>query len=258
MMKIIQLTDIHIATDGVNTHNVDVRRQLNDVLADAIDRGGARIVLTGDLCFESPDKAIYSWVREFLEHFAIPYSIIPGNHDDSHMLASCFSLKEHYHEQEKELYWMEYWEDIPVFFLDSSQGDISDKQKYWLQEKLSVVTRSPLVFMHHPPVALAVPYMDNLPPRPNTESFVSALQASSHMVHVFVGHYHVDKVAVLENAIVYATPSTYFQMGQAAQHFEIDHRRPGYRLIELHQGTVLTSTHYVAHTPLKAVETNAD
>ena len=250
-MKIIHLTDIHIAKPEEHTHNVDVRKQFVSAVFDALDRGGTHLIITGDLCFSHGDPIIYEWIYEFLEEVSIPYRLIPGNHDDSKLLSTQFSLLGFYDKEEKEVYWLEYWDGTPIFFLDSSQGDLSDKQTNWLHDKLRNVEKSPLLFMHHPPIDLHVPYMDNLPPRPDTDRFFDTISVSPYRVHVFVGHYHVDKMAVYRNAIVYATPSTYFQMGQKERCFEVDHHQPGYRTIVMQKQGLTTSTHYVSHIPLR-------
>ena len=100
--------------------------------------------------------------------------------------------------------------------------------------------------MHHPPVPLSVPYMDHLDiPSPNSQGFLELIHKCQTRVHVFVGHYHVDKTVQVDNLMVWACPSTYYQMSQTAEKFEIGDYRPGYRLIEIHPERLLVRSHYV-------------
>ncbi|MEC7988257.1 MAG: metallophosphoesterase, partial [Myxococcota bacterium] len=120
-MKIIQITDVHRGSVGEKTHGIDVRAQFEAVLNHAIQNGGERIVLTGDLCFQHPQRDIYSWIHQRLDSLSIPFTVISGNHDDSQLLCNEFYPKERYNEESGELYWMENWKQIPVLFLDTAK-----------------------------------------------------------------------------------------------------------------------------------------
>ena len=244
-MKIAQITDIHIARAGVDTYGVDVRAQLQSVLRDALARGAERLVLTGDLCFTSPQPEIYRWVHAQLATLPIPFAVISGNHDDSAQVAAQFSHQHNFYEADGELYWMEHWGSVPVFFLDTAKGTLSARQYAWLAQRLSALQQDPLIFMHHPPFPLQVPYMDSVYPYTDPASFLRLFQDCTFHAHIFVGHYHVDKIAVQGNVSVYACPSTFYQMGQRKAAFSVDHHRPGYRMISYQEGALIVSAHYL-------------
>ena len=127
------------------------------------------------------------------------------------MIARAFSLESYFHQSQQEIYWREESPHHSFYFLDSARGDISDAQLSWLGESLERETRHPLIFMHHPPIHLSVPMMDHHNfPAPNGPRFLGCLAASTLKANVFVGHYHVDKVAVVDQAIIWACPSTYY------------------------------------------------
>jgi hypothetical protein len=197
------------------------------------------------------DERIYDWIRTTLDSVKKPYRVIPGNHDSSTTLTRSFSLDRYFKPEEKELYWREESEHHSFYFMDSSRGDFSDTQLNWLAENLQKEIKQPLVFMHHPPVFLSVPLMDDRNfPAPDTQRFLGCIGKSKLRPNVFVGHYHVDKVAVVEEAIIWACPSTFYQMSQLTEEFSIDHYRPGYRLIELSPLKVICSTHYLSEPAL--------
>ena len=273
-MKILQLSDIHISSPHDKPHGVDVRKNMQNCLQAAMNRGVDLLVITGDLCLQDGDPEIYQWLKEILEDLPIAWRVIAGNHDCSTLMADIFSLSRYYHTAQKELYWKERWQKHDLYFLDTSQGDVSDTQLAWLQRNLvqtaqttqtaqtaqaklltptpslTQATHPPLIFMHHPPVKLSVPLMDDRNfPAPDSTRFLAVLKESSVKPHVFVGHYHVDKVAIMNEANIWACPSTFYQMCQMSQNFAIEHRRAGYRMIELTaNGCVLSGTHYLDHT----------
>jgi len=243
-MKIIQISDIHIAPSGMTTRGVDVRRNLTTILDDAKERGGTHLVISGDLCFDTPEMEVYQWLKEVLDGYDFVSNIIAGNHDDSRMIAATFGNLDRFCFEENELYWEDCWGGHPVLFLDSAKGDLSPKQAHWAMRRVQQAKKSPLIFMHHPPAALSVPYMDALLPRPDPNLFEGIVQNSDQAVHIFVGHYHVDKVLMSEKMVIWACPSTYYQIGQTQKEFTVDHRRSGYRMIELWSDHIICSTHY--------------
>ena len=100
--------------------------------------------------------------------------------------------------------------------------------------------------MHHPPSHLSVPYMDELNiPSPNTQCFIKILKICESHVHVFVGHYHADKIVQMSGMTVWACPSTYYQMSQSVKEFRIEDLRPGYRLIEIQPDRILVNSHFM-------------
>ncbi len=67
-MRIIQLTDLHIAEIGETTIlNIDVRAKFKSVLAEAKRLAPDLLVVTGDLCYQSGEKSIYQWVKRELD-----------------------------------------------------------------------------------------------------------------------------------------------------------------------------------------------
>lgn len=65
-MQIAFITDLHIAPEGVNTLDIDVRRHFELVLADIADHRPDLLVVGGDLCFQEPDAVVYRFIKQRL------------------------------------------------------------------------------------------------------------------------------------------------------------------------------------------------
>jgi 3',5'-cyclic-AMP phosphodiesterase len=244
-VKILQLSDLHIAAPGTDTYGIDVRANFLACLEAGRLLGAQRIAITGDLCFREADPEVYGWLREELDRCGTEWAAIPGNHDGSAEMAGAFGMEERL--QGGELYWREEWAGRRIFFLDTARGDISQSQLDWLGKGLAEQDQreAPLVFMHHPPVPLGVPYMDRLEPRPDSIRFLAALGTSQRPPHVFTGHYHVGSFTALPEATFWACPSTFYQICQSSEDFRVDHRRPGFRMVNILPKGIRCSLHHL-------------
>jgi Icc protein len=136
-------------------------------------------------------------------------------------------------------------EQLPALFLDTTPGELSANQQAWLRNQLSASDREALVFMHHPPLAAGVPYMDNNYPLQNRQAVQAIFFAHPHPITVFCGHYHVEKTIRQQNLTVYITPATYFQIDQFQADFAVDHQRPGFRIIDLAEDKIRHTVRYL-------------
>ena len=226
-MRIAQITDLHIGQEGENTFDIDVRANFQRILHRIRVLAPDYMVVTGDLCYRDAAPEIMDYVKAELDRLDIPYYVIAGNHDDSTMLAQHFGIRTHLHDGE--LYYCQVLDGFPVLFLDSARGQLSARQKAWLQEQLGKFTGPALVFMHHPPLWADVPYMDtNFPLQDRTE-VAAILQQAPYPVSVFCGHYHIDQTVHEGSLQVHITPSGFFQIDPASAEFAVEHHRVGFR-----------------------------
>lgn len=244
-MKIAQITDLHIGPDNTPVKEVDVRANFIGLLSLANSYGYDTLLLTGDLCFQNPLASIYDWIREMLEeHVKVPYFIIPGNHDESALLAVCFNLSDQLHENE--LYYTCKVGNKTLICMDSGIGCVSQNQKDWLKNILKSIDDEPvLLFIHHPPIEGLVPHMDMGYPLQDRKEIMEILHTSKKIIHVFCGHYHVDKIIHQGKVVVHITPSGFIQIDQRQAAFKIDHVQPGFRMIEIQDDRVYSQVHYV-------------
>ena len=239
-MKIIQITDLHIANDADNTYGVDVRRNFLDILKAIKSFSPDFIVLTGDLCFDTANEQVYQWIKSHLEFTKIPYAVIGGNHDDSEMMARVFNINHLL--VSGELYYKRIFGMDAILFLETSSGVVSTEQLTWLRYELNHLEKDTVIFMHHPPVIAGVPHMDVNYPLRNMEGVQEVLFNFPHHLSIFCGHYHVEKTLCVKNLTVHITPSTYFQMDWHSEKFKVDHYRIALREINVRQDGVVGST----------------
>ncbi len=242
-MKIVQITDLHIGLEGEDTLGIDVKANLERLLGKVRQLGPDLLVVSGDLCFRDPHLDIYQWVKPRLDALGIPYELISGNHDDPVQLARVFEKTAYVHKGE--LFFSLPQGKRDILFLDTTYGKVSLDQLRWLERALRKQPGEVLLFMHHPPLFGGVPHMDNQYALQNQEAFAKVVHLHPHQVHIFCGHYHVDKVLHRGNMTVYITPSSFFQIDQHQEDFAIDHKRPGLREIIVDDRGFRTSTFYV-------------
>lgn len=250
-MRILQITDLHIGEVYEDTFGVDVRKNFVTILEKAQQSAPDHIVITGDLCFQSGDMEIYNWIHDRLESTQIPYSIIAGNHDDSKMLADVFGLR-HLMEGE-DLFYKLKLNGQDLLYLDTSSDNLSKTQLNWLKSKLSKGSERIIVFMHHPPAHAGVPFMDENYPLKNYQEVQEVLLQSNREIHVFCGHYHVEKTLQMDKLSIYITPSTFFQLDQDSVAFKVDHHDIAYRVLEFGPTDFMTEVTYFKGHQLKKV-----
>lgn len=232
-MKILQVTDVHIARPGIDTFGVDVRQSFENVLKRVREIDPDHVVLSGDLCFREPELEIYKWISDRLSEYSIKPYIIPGNHDSNAALIDVFKLTG----VDGEIYYKVNIAGVDCLFLDTGPGTMSENQYTWLSNNLIPGERA-IIFMHHPPAVSGVPYMDNNHAFQQMQLFTKAVGHYKGRLDIFCGHYHVDRVIESGNLSIAITPSTFFQIRSDQDDFGIDHYRAGYRIIEIVPGGI--------------------
>lgn len=247
-MKIIQITDLHIGTRGEKTANVDVRNNFLNILAEVKFSGADHLVVSGDLCYMDGKKSTYNWIKARLARLRIPYEVIAGNHDKSPMMKEVFELN--HLGKDEELFYAKKMGKWTCLFLDSAMGKHSDNQLKWLKRQLYQADDDLIIFMHHPPVKVGVPFMDNNHALQDMEEVQQILFEFQHNVTIFCGHYHVEKTVRINNLLIQITPSCYYQIDQSSPEFKIDHRRIALREIHLNGKSIHTTVRYFDGTKL--------
>lgn len=238
-MKLVQITDLHVAGEHDLTNGVDVRRNFLDILKATKALSPDLIVLSGDLCYDKADENVYHWIKSHLDFIKIPYTIIGGNHDNSKMIARVFKI-EHLLVSD-ELYYKRIAGNNTLLFLETSSGYVSREQLIWIEYELSRLDHDSVIFMHHPPVIAGVPHMDLNYPLRNMEAVQEVFFQFPHHLSIFCGHYHVEKTLCVKNLTVHITPSTYFQIDWQQESFKVDHLRIALREINLRDDGIVES-----------------
>lgn len=242
-MKIIQITDLHVAREGVETHGIDTRQNCLDILQKTKTLAPDYVVVSGDLCNMVGEMEVYEWVKKHLDALEIPYYLLVGNHDDGPMMERCFDLQSDF--TNGELFYHQQWNGQDFIFLDTGKYILSQQQLDWLSQQLAGISNDVVIFMHHPPMNGGTPFMDNLHALKNMEAVQDVLFQHPYPITVFCGHYHVEKTMRMNNVLVQITPSTYFQIDQHEADFKVDHSKIALREIVVEGGYMSTAVHYL-------------
>ena len=241
-MHLIQITDLHIGFEDEETNGVDVRNNFLKTLGAISKEQVDALIITGDLCYRAPEIEIYKWIKIQLDVINIPYYLIPGNHDDTEMMNEVFSLE---NIKNRELYYHKKFGNWDVLFLDTCPARISDSQYVWLEKELDKLGSNAIIFMHHPPINMDVPFMENKHFFKDQKKFQTLLSIYPVTFEIFCGHYHVDKRKQLHNLKVHICPSLFFQIKDDRPEFEVDHYRVGYNKILLKEDGLINEIVYL-------------
>jgi Icc protein len=243
-MKIIQLSDLHIGKQGETPEGVDVRANFISALNRVRKESPELLIITGDLCSWDGDMKIYQWIKDQLSETAIPFRIIPGNHDNPEMIIELFNLKTE--SRDNELYFQEKFDDFNCLFLDSSSDKISRNQLEWVKHIIEKEYKNgevnSLVFLHHPPVFCGNHFMDSHFALENKEELMDGLTSFAGVKAVFCGHYHQELSISKEDLNVYITPSLWFQIDpdDKGDTPVVQTYKTGFRIINIDNGKIDT------------------
>lgn len=163
-MQIVQLSDLHLRASGKLLY-----RQIDTAaaLAAAIERINGlsprpqRVVLSGDLV-DRGGADEYAHLRQRLAALAVPWLLMPGNHDRRETLRAAFPEQAWAGDplccQRADL------DGLTLLLLDSTVpgeegGEIGDAQLAWL-EAACPDDRPGVLFLHHPPIDTGIAGMD--------------------------------------------------------------------------------------------------
>ncbi len=243
ILKIGQISDIHIGEDDSLVQGIDVRANFMKALKSELMMGVDLLVLSGDLANEDAEPGAYKYVSDVLTNLNVPYCIIPGNHDRIEVMEKYLDfLKGKVHNGK-----CYYRYDIAgrsVFFLDSACGEVSREQLEWLKTETAKVEGEVLLFMHHPPCFCNHRFMDLRYYLKNMLEVQEVLKSIPNLTHIFTGHYHSPLEVQIDRLSVHVTPSTQMQIDPNTPYFNLKSSAPGWRLIDWGENFVETEVYF--------------
>jgi len=195
-MKIIQVTDVHLSRRGDVRFGTDLHERLDRCIAHINARHGdaALCVISGDLT-DAGEPQSYADLKSALARLAVPYRLLPGNHDSRANFVAAFPEN-----PVDENGFVQSVVDTPeasLLFLDSLAegrvtGELCDRRLAWLDARLGEAAgRQAYIFLHHPPVELGLPILDPLGLE-QPQRLLDLVKRHGNVGHIFFGHVHRD------------------------------------------------------------------
>ncbi|MBT2305519.1 phosphodiesterase [Variovorax paradoxus] len=213
-MLIAQISDPHVRPAGQLYQGVvDSNRMFGEAIQHLhrLDCRPDLVLLTGDLVDEGKPEE-YAAARGLLSALAIPYLVIPGNHDHRDNFRAAFA--DHaYLPAEGALHYCIDEHPMRIVALDSCvpghhYGDVGADGLAWLQRTLEANPQKPtLLMLHHPPFFSGIPYMDSyryMEPEP----LAAIVRSFENIEVVLCGHVHRAMLRRWAGTVVCSCPSS--------------------------------------------------
>lgn len=247
MMNILQLTDTHIQSKpDSRLYERSSAETLGNVIEHSLSLGVPfdLVMLTGDLVHDETDEA-YALLKQMLSPYQCPLHFIPGNHDHLESMARVLD-----NIPNEGLHYCELGDWLLVFLDSQIEGEVAGELSNNTLAKLSKLlernqNKHTLLAMHHPPVKVNSPWMDDIGLR-NGQALLDSLTTQPQVKLLVNGHIHQEFQQEIGNITVLGTPATCFQFTPNNSTAEIDSLPPGYRTIALHNnGDFNTKIHFL-------------
>ncbi len=221
MTKIIQITDTHIVGRGELAYGrVDTAAALSETV-DTINRmlpqlgDVGMVMVTGDLT-EHGNAQEYDYFRTLMAPLALPYCVVPGNHDKRDPMRAAFITADGqpgWMPDAGPINWSIDLGDIAVIGLDtlvegSPHGLLTDESLAYLTKELARFGDKPvLAGMHHPPFETGIYPMDmqNLK---NADALLVAIANHPGELRLTCGHVHRSVATVFGGRLCQIAPGT--------------------------------------------------
>lgn len=253
-VELLHITDTHLLADPADTLlGVPPHITLREVVAEARSHPWDLALLTGDLS-QDGTSAAYEGVQELVAPLETPCYWVPGNHDQSAVMAETLSTSPFRGER---AFSAGAWRVVMLdtALPDETHGRLDADELEFLDEALAAHPDAPtLVAMHHAPVPVGSAWLDPLNLR-TPEDFRRIIERHSQVRLVLFGHVHQSVEAEWEDTKLYGTPSTCFQFAPNSEEFCIDDADPGFRRVVLaDDGSFEVHLHRVSAAPVADFE----
>ncbi|BBK40921.1 3',5'-cyclic adenosine monophosphate phosphodiesterase CpdA [Allostella vacuolata] len=216
-MRIAHITDTHIKPEGrLAYRRVDTAPFLERAVAhlNALQPRPDLVIATGDLVDAGlPEE--YARLRVILSQLAMPFLLVPGNHDHRQALRDTFPDHPWMAGTDGFIqYALDEW-PLRLVGLDTTEpgrdgGVFCAERARWLDRTLNESDRPTLLFLHHPPFATGMAYHDNQRVE-GRERLASVLDGRRQVVWALCGHLHRTVTTIWAGVPMSAVASTAHQ-----------------------------------------------
>ena len=214
-MLIAQITDTHVGFEpkaGEDEFNV---ARLRSVLAHLCSQPMQpdMLILTGDLT-DGGQPECYARIKRLVAQCPFPVHVIPGNHDNRVEMLKAFSdCPTHDGFIQFVIESGEASDPLRVLCLDTFEpgrhgGAFCTSRAAWLAEQLSNHPDTPtIIFMHHPPLAAGIDWMDPCKNEPWLKRFCETVRGHKQIISIQAGHLHRPVQAMVEGIPICVSPA---------------------------------------------------
>lgn len=197
-MKLVMLTDLHLAAPGVRVGGRDPRANLERALADvgAWHRDAALVVLNGDLC-EDPSAETYRWLRARLDASGLRHALTIGNHDDRALFLATFpeagtdGLAQSVHDLA----------EGTAVLLDTVDGPLAGRlgpdRLAWADAAIRAARPPVWLFLHHNPIPTHIAPVDRIMLADHAAFARLVVRHRERIGYIFHGHTHLPMAGAL-------------------------------------------------------------
>ena len=251
--SIVQLSDAHVYEE--ESHEVYGVVPIANLKAAVHSINSIRplpslCIYTGDAVSIKSEKA-YLLFKEQIQLLKIPVHYAMGNHDNRMLLRR--QLLNESEISDGPYYYAIHQAGWRIVILDTSVpgevwGQINKQQLIWLEEILRDDMPT-FIFMHHHPVPVGVPWIDNLMLK-KPDQLIKILQQAGCVHSVFFGHIHFECHIEVQNLQFMSVPSISFQFSEIPHKKKIASNPPGFRLIQVNTNIVRSIVHRLTYEEL--------
>lgn len=239
-MLVAQISDFHVALPDSPTdrkHQTAARLERAVAQLGRLEPRPDAVLCTGDLV-QDGEAAEYRRLVPLLERLAMPWYVIPGNHDDREQMRAAFADRGYLPATGPLCYVVDAG-PLRLVALDTHVsgthgGRVGEEQLAWLDARLSEGGERPtLVFMHHPPFRTGVVDMDERMGLADADALAAVISRHAHVERVVCGHIHRPMVRRFAGTIACTCPSTGPQVALDLRPdgaVKMVHEQPGYLL----------------------------
>lgn len=266
-LAFVHISDTHIGATEDYTHRgfapySRTARLLEEIRRLTIDFDF--LIHTGDVCGDKDHHATadhYRLARKQFDTLTTPAYYLVGNHDSPKDLRTGLSFGTHrlLSDGDEELYYEFTARNFLCIALHSSiptqrQGLISSKQLRALRERLAGSTQRCLIFLHHPPITVGSPWMDeNMLLKNGSDLHTLLTHFRDRIVGVFFGHIHQPLQIVKDGISYFSSPGTIFQFStlpsDTSSNLEPE-SVVGFYVVRLRDGQLQVNTRLVHQTQM--------
>ncbi|WP_448205579.1 phosphodiesterase [Azospirillum sp. sgz302134] len=219
-MLIAQISDLHVTAPGTAPNTAyDTNARLKAAVAhlNALEPRPDLVLITGDL-INGPKPGEYEALAELLAPLAIPYRVLPGNHDERNGLRRTFAGTGWMPTEGDFIQYAVEEFPVRILMLDSTVpgkpvGALCERRLAWTAERLAEQPGRPtIVALHHPTFDTGLAFLDTLRCLEGAEELGRLVRAHPNVLAVLCGHTHRQTAVSWNGAYGYVAPAVAYQI----------------------------------------------